>query len=177
MDRDKITEKLNEQVEEALECISEKGIQEDNIDDLGKLIDMHKDLANEKYWKEKEEYYMRYRGYGNDEYGRRDYRGRDMEEYGRGRARDSRGRYTGNHYGRRYRGHDAIDEMYDHYGNYSEAREEHRRGNYGAKDDTMKSLEYMMESVYDFVCMLHEDATSPEEIEVIKKYSRKISEL
>ena len=43
--------------------------------------------------------------------------------------------------------------------------------------DSIKSLDYMMASVYDFVCMLEEDAKSDEEIDIIRKYARKISEL
>jgi hypothetical protein len=70
-----------------------------------------------------------------------------------------------------------IDEMYDHYGNYSEGREEYGRGNYGAKEDTMKSLEYMMESVVDFIEMLQEEASSQEEVSLIKHYTKKISEM
>lgn len=165
-------EKVKEEAEQVINDILDEGIRMDNVDYLGKIVDIHKDICNEKYWKEKEEHYMRYRGYGN-EYGRRDYRG---EEYGRGRSRDSRGRYEARGYDTKYRGHDMIDEMDEHYGNYSEAREEVNRGNYGAKDDSMKSLEYMMDCVVCFVEMLQEEAT-PEEMQIIKKYSRKISEM
>ena len=51
------------------------------------------------------------------------------------------------------------------------------RGNYGAKDDTMKSLEYMLESVVDFVEMLKKDTNSQEEMDLIRKYTREISEM
>ena len=37
--------------------------------------------------------------------------------------------------------------------------------------------EYMMESVVDFVAMLQEEAESQEEVELIKHYTRKISEM
>ena len=70
--------------------------------------------------------------------------------------------------------------LYDMYGNfqeYSESSSQYSRGNYGAKEDTMKSLEYMMQSVVDFVEMLKEEAKSQEEMEIIKKYTRKISEM
>lgn len=39
------------------------------------------------------------------------------------------------------------------------------------------SLEYMLKNVVDFVKMLKEDAESPEEVEMIRKYARKISEM
>lgn len=98
--------------------------------------------------------------------------------YSGGRSRDSRGRYMGdNTYGRRrYRGHDYIDNMDEDYTKYQEGKEMVNRGNYGAKDDTMKSLEYMMESVVGFVEMLKKEA-SPEEMNVIREYSRRISEM
>ena len=71
-----------------------------------------------------------------------------------------------------------LDEMYGTYEEYNEGKEEYdRSGNYGAKEDTMKSLESMMMATYDFVCMLKEEAETPEEMEIIKKYARKISEI
>lgn len=170
-----INEKVKIHVEEKINNIITQGIKPENIDNLYKLVDIHKDLANEEYWKIKEGgKEMRYR-YGNyeNEYNRENY---GDEMYGGGRRRDSRGRYMerGNRRGN-YRGHDMLDDMYENYGEYSENREEYKRGNYGAKGDTMKSLEYMLESVVEFIEMLKEDATSQEEIELIKKYSKKIS--
>lgn len=50
-------EELEKQINEKICNVLEVGIQNNNIDILGKLIDMHKDLANEKYWKKKEEMY------------------------------------------------------------------------------------------------------------------------
>lgn len=178
LSKDKTTdmfEKLKEETENVICDILEEGIKMDNIELLDKVVDIHKDIAEE------EEIDMRYmRGSYNENrggnYG-------NYGNYGRGRRRDSRGRYMESGYstnrgnGRRYQGHDMIDEMADHYGNYSEGREQYNRGNYGAKEDTMKSLEYMMESVVDFVAMLQEEAESQEEVELIKHYTRKISEM
>ena len=168
-----------EQVEKSIKEIMDAGLNPDNLESLYKLVDIHKDLKHEKYMKIKEEDIMRYgtykRGYG---------------EYGEGsygeRSGDNRGRYTEGYSRRgvkgtgrgRYRGEEILDDMYNTYGNYNEVKEEYNRsGNYGAKEDTMKSLDYMMASAYDFVCMLNEDAESPEEIEIIKKYTKKMSEL
>lgn len=50
-------------------------------------------------------------------------------------------------------------------------------GNYSAKHDTMKSLEYMLESVVDFIEMLKKDANSQEEVQMIKEYTKQISEM
>ena len=49
--------KTSEQVEEKISNIVNGGINSDNIEILGDLIDIHKDIANEKYWKKKEEVY------------------------------------------------------------------------------------------------------------------------
>lgn len=170
-------EKTNEQVVEKINSLLKDGIKQTNVDYLYKLVDIHKDLANEEYWdKMKEEDDMRYsRGYSGENYN-------EGGSYGR-RSRDSRGRYMeGGNYGEyrrrgNYRGHEMIDEMQEHYGNYSESRESYSRGNYGAKQDTMKSLEYMLESVVDFIEMLKKDATSQEEVQMIKEYTKQISEM
>lgn len=171
-----ILEKLNKQVEEKINNIVTQGIKPENIENLYKLVDIHKDIANEQYWnvEKKGEDSMMYR------YGRNDYR----EDYG-ARRRDSRGRYMeGGRYnesgryserGRdsKYRGHEMIDEMDEYYGNYMEEKE---YGNYGGAE-TMKSLEYMLESVVDFIAMLKKEATNQEEINLIKKYTKKINEM
>ena len=155
-----LKENLNKQLEGQINDIVQQGIQTENITMLGKLVDIHKDLCNEEYWKKKEEN-MRYRDYYDDD---RNYL---RESYGR-RGRDSRGRYKGD---------DMIDDMHRSYRMYSDGREQYNRGNYGAKQDTMQSLEYMLESVVDFVEMLKDEAGSQEEMELIKHYTKKISEM
>lgn len=90
------TQTIKKDVEQILGDISTDGINQNNIDYIGKLVDIHKDLNQEEYWKEKLE--MRYGTY------RKDYDYDDMS-YGR-RRRDSRGRY---------RGDDMLDEMRDNY--------------------------------------------------------------
>lgn len=168
-----MNDKINEKVENAIEMIVEEGIQDSNLDALYKLVDIHKDIANEEYWKMKGEAIEMKYSYGRDNYGRDNY-----GTYGR-RMRDSRGRYmaSGRNMGGRYRGEDMMDEMHEHYRNYSEGREEMNMGNYGAKNDTMKSLEYMLQSVVDFIEMLKKDANSQEEVELIQEYTRHISEM
>lgn len=162
-------DKVKKQVEQKIDEIMEEGIRMDNLEALGELVDIHKDIANEEYWdKKKEVMDMNYRGeynnYGNDGYNarRRDSRGRYME----------RGRGSGN-----YRGHEPMEEMYEAYQEYSEGREQYNRGNYGAKEDTMKSLEYMLEAGVDFFKKLKQDAGSAEELDMIKHYAHKISEM
>ena len=154
---EKTVEKLNNQLEEKICNILDEGIQPNNIEMLDMLVDIHKDIANEEYWERKENY-MRYGNY--------DRRYDDMS-YG-ARRRDSRGRYMG---------HDKIDRMYDDYGRYMEGRDRANRGDYGAKSDALKSLEYMLESMVDFVEMLKHDATSQEEVQLIQEYTRHIAEM
>ena len=161
-------DKVKEKTEYIIEDILQDGINNDNIDMLGKVIDIHKDMANEEYWCAKEDYMM----YRDDRYN--DY---PSMNYGGGRRRDSRGRYMNRGRDIRYKGHDMIDDMYESYSNYMVDKEEINRGNYGAKDDTMKSLEYMLESMIDFVEMLKKDTNSQEEMDLIRKYTREISEM
>lgn len=169
MDNKELEKKLCESIEKTLDnMVNEDEIREDDVKFLGHLIDIKKDIANMEYWKIKEEEIMRYMERGNyGNYGRNPYGAR---------RRDSRGRYmeggNGGNYGRRYRGHDMIDEMAENYGTYMESSE---GGRYGA--DTMQALEYMLQSVEDFMCMLEEEAKSPEEIEMVKQTARRIAEM
>lgn len=144
------TESIKSEIEKILGELSSEGINQSNIDYIGKLISAHKNLSNEEYWDKKEEN-MRYGNYRRDDY--------DDMSYGR-RRRDSRGRY---------RGDDMIDEMRDHYDRYNDSRR------YGGRD-TSESLEYMLESIVCFVEMLQEDA-SEQDMNLIRKYTRKISEM
>lgn len=159
-----MNEELKCKIEKGICNLTENGLEINDIDILSKLIDMHKDLKNEEYWNvKKEALEMKYRDYDDSyDYDRRD---RDDRRYGRGGRR------------RIYRGEDRIEDMHDNYRDYVEGREEMSRGNYGAESTTMKSLDYMLKSVVDFLEMLKRDATSDEEIDLIKKYSRKISEM
>ena len=160
-----VISKAKEEVEKLIKAATENGLQASNVQLLYQLIDIHKDIENEKYWKNKEEV-MRYM---RDDYRTEDYRG--------GRSRDSQGRFMGDRRSTSYRGQRVLDEMYNGYRNYNDGKEEYNRGNYGARNETMKSLEYMLESVTDFIEMLQHDAGSQEEIDMIKKYTRRISEM
>ena len=154
--------KTKEEVEKLIKQVTESGLQVANVELLYKLIDIHKDINNEEYWKKKEENMM-YRDYDN---------------YSGGRSRDSRGRYMDSSYGRyttsrkeNYRGREMINDIDDNYGRYNEAK------TYGDRGSSTKSLEYMLESIVCFVEMLQEDATNQDEMDLIRKYTRKISEM
>ena len=162
--------KTKSEVERIIKQITESGLQIANVELLYKLIDIHKDIENEKYWKEKEEESM--------------YRGRDYfmdDSYNGGRSRDSRGRYMDGSYGRRgvpgtgrgrYRGYDMIEEMGEHYGDYSEGRD-----NYGNDRETEKSFDKMLQSLEDFTYLIMQEADSQDKIEKVRKTARKISEM
>ena len=159
MDEEKdLFEKTIKEVEEKIKMILEQGINSENLETLGELVDIHKDLCNEEYWKKKEEAMeMRYRDY--DEY--------NEGGYGR-RGRDSRGRYTGR--GMMHEGEEMIEEMREHYGNYMEG------GRYrGPEKD--KAFDYMLQSAEEFFMHLMQEAEHPEQMEKIKRTARKISEM
>ncbi|MDY5984625.1 MAG: hypothetical protein SPI94_04055 [Candidatus Onthovivens sp.] len=155
--------KTKEEVEKLIKQITESGLQVANVELLYKLIDIHKDIENEEYWKKKEENMM-YRDYDNYSGGRsRDSRGRYMDSYGkRGVPGTGRGRY---------RGYDMIEEMGEHYGDYSEGRD-----NYGNDRETEKSFDKMLQSLEDFTYLIMQEADSPDKIEKVRKTARKISE-
>ena len=152
--------KTKSEVERIIKQITENGLQTANVELLYKLIDIHKDIENEKYWKEKEENIM-YRDYDN---------------YSGGRSRDSRGRYMDS-YGRRgydtkYRGHDMLDEMNYSYGAYSDNNE---YGNYG--ETSTKELGKMLDCNIALIEHLKKNAKSQEEIEIIDRKVQEMSRL
>lgn len=158
-------EKINKEVEKHINNIIDEGIQANNIEMLGMLVDVHKDLANEDYWKNKEEVMeMNYRT------GRSGYGTYDRDEYG-ARTRDSRGRYSARGRGRgNYRGEEMLEEMMEHYDNYMDG------ASYGGPE-TDKAFEYMLQAAEDFMCHLMEESDSPEKMEKVRRLARKISEM
>lgn len=53
-----MSENVLEKVESKInELIGTEGVKRENVDYLYKLVDIHKDLKNEDYWKVKEEKY------------------------------------------------------------------------------------------------------------------------
>ena len=165
---------LKEKVEDKIqEILVENGITSENVDYLGKLMDIHKDLQEEECLKKKEDLDMRYNEYDEGSYGRRGVPG------------TGRSRYRESAYGRRgvpgtgrgrYRGDYAMEEMMEHYDNYNEANEESMRGNYGAEGEMVKSVEGIMKNIYEIVEELSETEV-PEVEHIIKRYAKKISEM
>ena len=163
---------LKEKIETQITETSESGINGDNIDYIYRLVDIHKDLENEKYWKEKID--IMYNDYGrgsyNDGYG-----ARGVPGTGRGRYRDgSYGRRGVKGTGRgRYRGEEMMNEMYEAYNDYMDSSS---YGNYGSEESMMK-IEILADSLMDFVEHLKKEAKSPEEKQLIEQKMQELSRM
>lgn len=140
-----------EKTEEYIKKVGEQGLDTVDIDYLFKVVDIYKDIKEVENMND----------YGRENYGRYG----EYNEYGR-RGVDSR-----------YRASKYMDSMGDSYRNYEDARNEYNRGNYGAKEDGLKELEYMMHAAVKFIKMVKEEANSPEEQEIVRKHIMKISEM
>lgn len=177
--------KLKELIEEEIKKTEESGLNMEKLEELETLVDIHKAISNEEYWKNKEEKTMRYGNYGEYNEG--------YEGYGR-RRRDSRGRYMEGRYNERGStdGRDRMRGSYGHYmpypevymdrmmdgmEGYMEGREQYNRGNYGAKGQTVESLEKMLEGIVAFVEDIQQDPEQKEEKEVVNHYIKKLKEM
>lgn len=142
---DKLLEKLNEKIQH----IIDEDINTNNLDHLYKLSKI------KHYTKEDKE--MNYGNYGN--YGARRYDSYGREEYGN-YGRDSYGRRG---YDMKYRGENELDRMSGEYGRYQENKR------YGAKDETDKSFHYMVKALEDFIKVLHEEAETPQQHQMLNE--------
>lgn len=158
-------DKIRSQIKEQIIQIADEGINPQNVDYLGKIVDIDKDLV--KKCKMEDEIMMnRYRDdYGRDNYGR-NYGNNYGDDYREVEGR----RYSRRGYDAKYRGADQIDAMNDYYHDYRDSMV------YGSNQDTKKSLKYMLESVEDFFEKLMDDANSQEEVEMIRETARKIAD-
>lgn len=164
MDKE-LKEELCKQIEEQINIIKDQGINPSNLEMLGELVDIKKDISNMEYWEKKEEvmdmnYRMRPMDYGREDYGR--------EGYG-ARRRGNNGRYMARGRNRSYRGDDMLEEMMENYGTYMEG------GNYAGETD--KAFDYMLQSAEDFMQHLMEESENPEQMEKIKRMAKRISEM
>ena len=139
-------EELKTKTEESIKKILKEGITTSNLDHLYKLSKINH-MA-------KEDENMNYGRYYGNEYG--NYNG----NYGN----------YGNEYGRRgydtkYRGNEQLDKMYNEYGRYMDYR-----GRYGASDEeTNKSFHYMVKALEDFIRVLHEEAETPAQKQMLNE--------
>lgn len=136
-------EKLIEKTKSSINQILEGDISPNNIEYLYKLSKINH-MA-----KEDKNMYGNYMGRtpGYDTYGR-------SMEYGRN--------YGARGYDSRYRGEENLDRMYNEYGRYME-----NRNRYGASEETDKSFHYMVKSLEDFIRVLHEEAETPQQKQML----------
>lgn len=152
-------EKTLEQLEKEIEKVNSEEINPDNITYLGKVIDAHKDLMNEYYWKEKIYMYRDYNDYNEGSFGR-------IGVPGTGR------RYGRKGYDTKYRGEEMLDEMNYSYGVYSNGNE---YGNYNGV--STKELEKMLDCNVALIEHLRKNAKSQEEIQIIDQKVQEMSRM
>ena len=140
-------EEVIKKTSEEIDKIIKEGLTINNLDNLYKLSKI-KHMAKEdkemygNYGARRPGYdsYGRYYGeYGRDEYGRRGY---DMK----------------------YRGDDELDRMAGEYGRYMESR-----NRYGASEETDRSFHYMVKALEDFIKVLHEEADTPQQKQMLNE--------
>lgn len=145
-------DKVIEKVDEKIKHILDEDINTNNLDHLYKLSKI-KHMA-----KEDKEMYGEYGNYGRgrragyDSYGRDNY-----GEYGRGS-------YGRRGYDMKYRGDEELDRMAGEYGRYQESR-----SRYGASEETDKSFHYMVKALEDFIQVLHEEASTPQQKQMLNE--------
>lgn len=148
-----MNQEICKKIEEQINKICESGINTSNLELLYKLEDIHKDIANEKYWKEKIEI-MR----------------NDYNNYNRSYNRSYYNDYGRRGYDTKYRGNEYLDNMYNGYNDYNEYSE------YGHNEDGMRALDFMLQSMEDFSDMLMKNAKSSEEKQRIKETMRNMAQ-
>lgn len=141
-------QQLKEKTEASIKKILDDGITTTNLEHLYKLVKINH-IA-------KEDENMNYGEYGN--YGAR---GSSRERYGEYGNYGARGN-------RRYRGDNELDRLSGEYGRYQENRER-----YGAGEDTDKSYHYMVKALEDFIRVLHEEANTPQQRQMLNEALQK----
>lgn len=141
-------EKTIKITDEAIKRILDEGLNTNNLETLYKLSKI-RHMA-------KEDESMNYGNYGN--YGARRPGYDSYGEY------DGRGSYGRRGYDMKYRGQDEMDRMAGEYGRYMESRER-----YGAGEETDKSFHYMVKSLEDFIKVLHEEAETPQQKQMLRE--------
>ena len=139
-----MNEKLRKQSEESINKILDAGISSGNIDHLYRLVKTNH-IA-------KEDMNMNYGNY-----------------YGRRPGYDTYGEYGRDNYGRRgydmkYRGDEHLDRIGNEYGRYMESR-----SRYGTGEETDKSFHYMVKALEDFIKVLHEEADTPQQHQMLNE--------
>lgn len=161
--------KLKEQIKKELVDIEEKGINASNLELIGKLADIYKDLGEIEKMEEG--------GQEMQDYGR--YRDNYRENYRDG-GYNARGNYReggyNEGYGRRYsRMRDYMDRMMDGIDQYEYGKERYMHG--GDESRVMEGLEKLMYALCMFAETAMDFAETPQEKEIIRKHLQKISRI
>ena len=137
-------EKLIKATKEALERQLEQGLNTNNLDIIYKLTKInHMAKEDNNMYGNYGNYSGRRPGYDSyGEYGNYGRRGRDM----------------------RYRGDEELDRISGEYGRYQE-----NRSRYGASEETDKSFHYMIKALEDFIKVLHEEAETPQQHQMLNE--------
>lgn len=181
-------EKLLENVKKELKEIGEQGLNVNNLETVGKLADIYKDLKEA----EGGSYGMPYReggsyqekGYNMPIYNTRIYRDEGYQEggyneYGRRYMGGERGGSSGSS-GGGYNGYDPR--MRDHMNRIMEGAEQYEYGrdryqHGGSQERVIDGLEKLMYALCMFIESTMEFAQSPQEKEIIRKHIHKIKSI
>ena len=167
-DKDEKTEKplhsrIIEETEKSIETILNDGITKEDVKILSELVDIHKDIIEER----KEINNMNYGNYGGRRAGYDSY-GRGYGNYGDGSYGEygnyGRGNYGARGRDMRYRGDDYMDRMSNEYGRYMETRER-----YGAGEESDKAFHFMAKALGEYLDFLHEEADTPQKKQMLNE--------
>ena len=167
----KTFEKLKEKIENVIDKIIEEDSIVQNIAMLCQLQDIHKNIENEEYWKEKIDNMYNEGSYGRYNEG---YNARGVPGTGKYRDGSYSRRGVPGSGRRRYReGEDMMEEMKYSYGAYSDGNEygENYRG------EGTKELEKMLDYNIMLIEHLKKNAKNQEERQVIEQKQRELSEI
>lgn len=159
-------DKLVKKAEESIKKILDEGITTTNLDHLYKLTDIYKDAKEVESMNNYGNYSGRGPGHGSygEGYGRGGYGnyGENYGEYGR----DSYGRRG---YDMKYRGDDSLDRMAGEYGRFQESRQRYGAGS----QESDMSFHYMVKALEDFIKVLHEEAETPQQKQMLNETLQK----
>lgn len=174
--------KLAQDIKKEIKQIEETGLNAGNLDAVGKMVDIYKDI---KEINEMEGNEMRDYRYGREDYTYNEGRG----GYG-ARMRDSRGRYMegdynegrGSNYGRGGnfinmdpRMWDRLERIMEGAEMYEYGRDRYRGG--GSEERMIDGIEKLMYAVCTFVESMMDFAETPQEKEIIRKHVQKMAKM
>lgn len=143
--------RLCKETEKAMDSMLDKdgGITTSNLENFYKIMDIHKDIKNEKFWEDQTMNHYNYSGRDNF---RNDYD------------------YNARGYDTRYQGDSYMNRIAREYHNYESNREYH-----GPDGQTISDLRNMLEAMKSFVNYLDERATTSEEKDMLRRFKTEMA--